>query len=67
MDFAVRVDHKGKINENKNKDKYMSLARELKKAMEHEGDGDTKCNQCTWNSLHMVGKEAERVGNQKTI
>ena len=30
--------------------------RELKKAMEHEGDGDTICVWCTWNNPQRIGK-----------
>ena len=29
------------------KDKYQNLARELKKTVEHEIDGDTNCNWCS--------------------
>ena len=31
MDFAIPVDHRVKIKENKSRDKYLDLARELKK------------------------------------
>ena len=31
MDFAVQTDHKIKLKENEKKDKYLNLARELKK------------------------------------
>ena len=34
--------------------------------MEHESDGDTKCNWCTWNDPQRPGKEAGRVGNRRT-
>ena len=34
------------IKESKKRDNYLDLARELKKTMEHEGDGDTNCNRC---------------------
>ena len=40
VNFAVPEDHRVKIEENKKR---------IKKAMEHEGDGDTNCNWCTWN------------------
>ena len=33
-----------KIQENEKRDKYLDLARDLKKAIEHEGDSDTNCN-----------------------
>ena len=38
--------HKVKFKESEKKDKYLDLARELKKTMEHEGNGDTNCNWC---------------------
>ena len=42
------------------------IARELKKTqktMEHESDGDTNCNWCTWNDHQRLGKGAEGVRN----
>ena len=33
MDFAVTFDHRVKLKENKKKDKYLDLARELKKLL----------------------------------
>ena len=43
VDFAVPADHRIKLNEIEKKDKYIDLARELKKkqTMEHEGDNYT--------------------------
>ena len=38
--FAVPTGYRVKIKENKKIDKYMNLARELKKAVDHESDGD---------------------------
>ena len=32
------------------KDKYLDLARELKKTVEHVGNNYTNCNWCVWNS-----------------
>ena len=46
---------------NEKSDKNLDLARELKKAMEHEGDGDTNCNWCTWNDLQRLGKGLEKL------
>ena len=44
-DFAVSADHKVKLKESEKKDKYLDLARELKrKTMEHESDGVTNSN-----------------------
>ena len=34
--------------------------------MEHEDGGDTSCDWCTWNNPLRIGKETERLGNQKT-
>ena len=39
--FAVSVDHKINLKESEKKDKYLDLARELKKNIEHEGDNYT--------------------------
>ena len=44
MEFKVHSDHRVKLKENKKKDKYLDLAREMKKIMEHESDGYTNCN-----------------------
>ena len=44
MDFAVPADNRVKIKESKNRDKYVDVARELKKAMEHESNSDTNYN-----------------------
>ena len=44
----------------------LDLARELKKAMEYEGDGDTNRNRCPRNDPKRLGKRTGRVGNQRT-
>ena len=44
-DFAVPADHRIKLKECEKRDKYLDLARELKKTMEHEGD---YCDWCFW-------------------
>ena len=45
VDFAVPVDHRIKLKESEQRDKYLDLARKLKKKpIEHESDGDTNCN-----------------------
>ena len=38
VDFAVPADHRIKLKEFEKKDKYLDLARELKKTVEHESD-----------------------------
>ena len=44
-------DHRVKLRESENRDKYLDISKELKKkkqTMEHEGDGDTNCNLFSW-------------------
>ena len=52
VDFAVPADHRIKLKEWEKKDKYIELARELKKkqTMEHEGDNYTNCDWCFFHS-----------------
>ena len=49
MSFAVPADHKIKLKESEKKHKYLDLARELKKTVEHEGDD---CANCDWGFLY---------------
>ena len=44
VDFAVPADHRIKLKECEKRDKYLDLARELKKTMEHEDDNYTNYN-----------------------
>ena len=46
VDFAVPVDHRIILKESEKKDKYLDLARELKKAVEHESDDCANCDWC---------------------
>ena len=48
--WTVSADHRMKLKESKKKDKYLDLARELKKTVEHESDSYTNCNWCLWYS-----------------
>ena len=50
VDFAVPADYRVKLKECEKKDKYLDLARELKKTVEHAGDNYTNRNWCVWNS-----------------
>ena len=50
VDFAVPADHRIKQKEYEKKDKYLDLARELKKTVEYAGDNYTNFNRCVWNS-----------------
>ena len=66
--IAVPMDHRVNIKERKKRDKYLEVARELKKnkTKEHESDGDTSCNWCTWNDAQRLGKEAGCVRNRSS-
>ena len=44
VDFAVPADHRIILKECEKRDKYIDLARELKKTMEHESDDCTNCD-----------------------
>ena len=44
VDIAVPTDHRIKLKECEKKDKYIDLARELKKTVVHAGDNYTNCN-----------------------
>ena len=46
MDFAVPAGQRIKLKEYEKKDKYLDLARELKKIMEHKGDNYTNPDWC---------------------
>ena len=56
VDFAIPADHYVKIKENEKKDKYLDLARKLKKkTVKYEDNSDTNCRWC-----RMVPKVLER-------
>ena len=44
VDFTVPADPRVKLKESEKKDEYLDLAREQKKTVEHEGDGDSNLN-----------------------
>ena len=54
-----------KLKESKNRNKYIGLAGELKRTMEHEGGGDTNYNWCILNNLQRIYKETRRLRNQR--
>ena len=45
-----RLSTEKKMKECEKKNKFLDLARELKKNLEHEGDNYTNCNWCVWNN-----------------
>ena len=66
MDFAVPVDHRVILMESERIDKYLDLARGLKKkTIEHENDDNTNCNWCTRYCNKMIGTRAGRLGNKR--
>ena len=66
VDFADPADHGVKLKESEKKDKYLELARELKKkTMEHESDGVTNCNCYSLYSHQMIGTRTSWLGNKK--
>ena len=56
------------IKKSEKRDKYSDLARELKKTVEHGGDGNTNNNWCIWNDPQRFGKAGVgRVGKSEDV
>ena len=66
MDFAVPADHMVKLKESEKRYEYLDFTRQLK-TMEHESDGYTNYNGCTWYSHQIIGIETSGLGNKRTI
>ena len=49
VDFTVPADHRINLKESEKKDKYLDLARELKKKLEYESND---CANCNWYVRH---------------
>ena len=64
--FAVPADPRLELKESEKKDKYLDLARELKKTVEHESDVYTNCNWCFWYSHQRIGTGTGGLGNKRT-
>ena len=62
----VPVDHRVKLKECEKRNKYIDLARELKKKLEHESVDYTNCNWCPWYSHRRVGSRTGGIGNNAT-
>ena len=62
VDFAIQADHRIKLKENEKMNKYLQLARELKKDMELEGDDYTNHVWCFWYIHQRIIKGTEGVG-----
>ena len=53
-------------NKRKRKDKQiLEFYQRAVKAEEHEGDSDTNCHWCTWNSRQKLGKKTGKIENKK--
>ena len=39
MGFTLPADHRGKIKESENGDKYLDFVKEIKRTVEHEAEG----------------------------
>ena len=66
VDFAVLADYRIKLKECEKKDKYLDLARELKKTGEHAGDNYTNSDWCfgTVTKGLLKGLEELEVGGR---
>ena len=68
VSFVVSTNHKLKIKESEKISKHLDFARELKKkAVEHEGDGDTNCAWHTWNNLQKLERKAGELEIREKI
>ena len=70
IDFAVPADHRIKLKESEKKDKYLDLARELKKRWKMQVTIISNCNWCVWNSNSGITKGVEDLevgGRVETI
>ena len=65
VDFAVPADYRVKLKKSKKKDKYLDLAKELKKTVEHESDSGTNCNWCFWYSHQRFGTGTRGFENKR--
>ena len=66
VNLAVPVDHRVKRKESKKIDKYLDLARELKK-LHDMNVTDTNCHWSPWNGCQRPRKENWRIGDQRKI
>ena len=66
VDFTVLADHRVKLKENENNDKYLNIAIELKKSVEHESDVDTNYNWRSWYNHQRIDTGTAGLGNNRT-
>ena len=65
-DFCIPADHRLKLKENLKKDKYLDLARELKKTMEYESGNNIKCDWWFLYSHQRIIKVSGGLGYKRT-
>ena len=65
VDFAIPVDYRVKIKENK-EIQVLRPCQRTKKVMEHESDSGTNSNWCARNDPERLDKWAGRIGNRRT-
>ena len=58
------MNHRLKIKENKKRELDRPCLR-TNKAVEREGDNDSSCKWCLWNSFQRLGKGTETVRKQR--
>ena len=66
VDFIVPADHRIKLTESEKQDKYLDLARKLKKTKEHEGDDYTNRDLCFWYSHQKIIDGTGRLRGWRT-
>ena len=62
MDFAVPADNRVKLKKSEKRDKYLDLARELKKKWSMK---DSNCDWFAQYSQQLIGKGTRRLGNKR--
>ena len=66
VDLAAPVNDRVKLKESTNKRYVPGRCSGIKKAVEHESDGDTNCNWCSWYSHQKISKGTGRRENKWT-
>ena len=66
MDLALPAYHRIKMKECEKKDKYLNLARQMKKTMEQEGDNYTNRDWCFWYNHQRNINGTAGFGNKRT-
>ena len=64
VEFPIPADHRVKLKKIEKKDKYLDVAREEKKTVEHESKGYTNCRWCSSYNHQRFGKGTRRLGNK---